>query len=313
MKLSLSQICVFLLSLWLLNSCSFFYKDPVVLQINSKKWTSRQFAKLLAEKIHALNIQNARDNLLIENLKEQLTTDLIMEYLIHQWAKTHSIFITESELQQTLKQIKNSYPSDAIFKLYLKTKKTNKEEWKKQIKNNLLNKKIIEKIGSKAKAPSIEEMQEYYQNNLHSFKKNSQILIHHIFHKRKEIITKIQKALIQENNLIAAARQFTKHTQIIKSQWVEKGTFKVFDQAFSLKKQEISPIWSSPYAYHIIQVLDKKPAQQIAFETVKKQISQKLLAQRKKALFSKWLDKQSKKINILKNEGVIKKMKVQLL
>ena len=316
MKLSTSPtgICVILSSLWILNSCSFFHKDPVVLQINSQKWTSRQFAKLLAKKIHTLNIQEVHDNFLIEKLKEQLTTDLIMEYIIHRWAKDHSISTSESELQQALKKIKDSYTSEAVFKLYLKRKQTNKQEWEKHIRNNLLSKKVIQVIGSKAKPPELKEMQEYYQNNLHLFKTEPRILIHHVFHKRKETIIKLQKSLMQGKKLMETARLMSiEGTQIIKDKWVEKGTLKVFDQAFSLKKNEISSVLSSPYAYHIIQVLDKKPTQQMTFEEVQKQIKQKLLAQKQKALIVKWLDKQSKKINVLKNEEIIKKIKVQIL
>jgi len=59
--------------------------------------------------------------------------------------------------------------------------------------------------------------------------------------------------------------------------------------------------------------LDKKPPQQLEFDTVKEQISQKLTTQRQKALFIKWTDKQIKKTTILKNEEAIKKIKVKLL
>ena len=311
---SLLGTCAFLLSLWTLSSCSFFYKDRVVLQINSQKWTSRQFAKLLAHKIHTLNIQNIQDSNLIEKLKKQLTTDLLMEYLVHQWAKTHSIFISEEELNQVMQNIKNSYSSDAVFELYLKRKKTDKAKWRENIRNNLLNKKVMQKIGSEAKTPSLKEIQGYYQSNPALFQKKARILIHHIFHEKKETMIKIHEALKREENLIAAAKQYIPdHSKITKPQWVEKGVLKVFDQAFSLKRNEISPVWSSPYAYHIIQVLDKKPAQKITFKKAEHQISGKLLANRQKALFLKWLDKQSRKINILKNEDVIKKIKVKLL
>ena len=306
-------ICVFFLPTCMLSGCSFFYKDPVVLQINSQEWTSRQFAKRLARKIHTLNINDVQNDLLIEKLKEQLITDLLMEYLIYEWAKVHSVLVSEVELQQTLKKIKSSYPSESVFRLYLKRRKTNKKEWETYIKNNLLNKKVIQKIGSKATAPELKEMQEYYQNNLDLFKNKERILIQHVFHKKESLITAVQKSLKQKKNLISAARAFIEDSQITQAQWVERGMLKVFDQAFSLKINQISPVWASSYGYHIIQVLDKKNPQQMKFETVKTQIQQTLLIQRQKALFAKWLDKQSKKIDILKNEKAIKKIKAKVL
>lgn len=308
--LSPPGICIFFLSL--LSGCSFF-QDPVVLQINSQKWTSRQFAKRLAGKVQTLSINDTQNDLLIEDLKEQLITDLLMEYLVHEWAKTHSILVSEAEWQQALKEIKKNYPRESVFKLYLRRKKTSKEEWKKHIKNNLLHKKVMQKIGSEAKRPELKEMREYYENNLDLFQKKERILIHHVFHKKKGPIAKVQKSLKQKKDLISSARSFIESSQITQAQWVERGILQVFDKAFNLKIDQISPIWTSPYGHHIIQLLDKKSSQQMAFETVRAQIHQTLLAQRQKALFAKWLDTQSKKINILKNEEAIKKIKIRTL
>ncbi len=311
MKKFLFPLGIYISFLCLLSGCPF--QDPVVLQINSQKWTSRQFARHLARKVRTLSINDTQNDLPIEELKEQLITDLLMEYLLHEWGKAHSIFVSEAELQQAIEKIKKNYPSKDVFELYLKRKKTNKEEWKRHIKNNLLNKKVMQKIGSDAKKPELKEMQEYYENNLNLFKKKERILIHHVFHKKKEPITKVQQSLKQNKDLISTARNFIENSQITQAQWVERGILQIFDKAFKLKINQVSPVWTSPYGYHIIQLLDKRPSRQLAFETVKTQIYQALLTQRQKALFAKWLDTQSKKINILKNEEAIKKIKIRTL
>ena len=302
----------FLLNVILLNSCFFSNKNPVVLQINSQKWTSRQFAKLLVKKIRASNIQDLKNEKLIEKIKEQLIGDLLLSHLLNQWAKAHSITVSPTELEKEIQKLKNSYPSEDVFDLYLKRKNINKKEWKESIKNHLLNKKIMSKIETQIPSPSSKEIQEYYKTNSHLFKKKSRILIHHIFHEKKEVLIKIEKALKQRVPLEKIHKKFIDGPKI-KPQWVEKGTLAVFDEAFSLKKNEISPILSSPYAYHIIQVLDKKPQQQLTLEEVKPQIIKQLLSQRKKAHFKKWIDKQSKSLKILKNEKVLKNIKVKAL
>ena len=311
MKISL--FCSLLCILWILSSCSFYQKDPVILQIHSKKWTGKQFAKLLAKKIRLSNIQNTQNQEVIENLKERLIGDLVMEYLIKHWAKVYSISISEKELQKSLQKIKNSYPSDEVFNLYLQRKKINKTEWVKTVKNNLLNKKVMQQISSTAKKPTIQEIQEYYKNNPNLFRKNERILIHHIFHKQKDFVLKIRKRLKQGETIKEITQKFINNPQITKAIWIEKGTLELFDKAFHLKIKEISPVWSSAHAYHIIQVLDKKPAQTLSFDKAKAQISQKLLVQRQKSLFAKWMDTQVKKLHILKNEEALKKIKVKPL
>ena len=295
-----SLFCFLLYILWLLSSCSFYQKDPVILQIHSKKWTGKQFAKLLAKKIRLSNIQNTQNQEVIENLKQRLIGDLVMEYLIKHQAKMYSISISDEELQKSLQKIKNSYPSDEVFNLYLQRKKIDKTEWIKNVKNNLLNRKVMQQISSTAKKPTIQEIQEYYKNNPNLFRKNERILIHHIFHKQKDFLLKIRKRLKQGETIKEVAQKFVNNPQITKAIWIEKGTLELFDKAFPLKIKEISPVWSSTHAYHIIQVLDKKPAQTLSFDKAKAQISQKLLVQRQKSLFTKWMDTQVKKLHILK-------------
>ena len=297
--------------LWLLNSCFFFQKDPIVLQINDQTWTSKQFAKRLAQKIRSANIQNAQNQEIIENLKEHLIGDLAMEYLIYQWAKTYSISISEKELQQNLR--KNTHLNNEVFNLYLQRKKINKREWENNVRKNLLSKKVMQQIGSKAQQPSLEEIKEYYTSNINLFKKKQRILIYHIFHEKKDFILKVKERLKQGETMEQAVYKFTDHPQMSQARWVEKGSLEVFDKAFQLKKNQISPIWSSAYAYHLIQVLDKKPAQILKFEKVKDQIRQKLLTQQQKALFTKWLDRQMKNLSVLKNEEALKKIKVRSL
>lgn len=309
MKLTL----IVLLNSILLNSCYFSNKNPVVLQINSQKWTSQQFAKLLAKKIKTSNIQDLKNRKLIEKLKEQLIGDLLLSHLLSQWAKAHSITVSSAELKKEIQKLKTSYPSEEVFNLYLKRKKINKKEWKESIKNYLINKKIMSKIETQIPSPSSKEIQEYYKSNIHLFKKKSRILIHHIFHEKKEVLIKIEKALKQGVSLEKIHKKFIDESKIKQPQWVEKGTLAVFDKAFSLKKNEVSPILSSPYAHHIIQVLDKKPDQQLSLEEVKPQIIKQLLSQRKKAHFKKWIDRQSKNVKILKNVNILENIRVKAL
>lgn len=306
-------LLIFLLNSMLLNSCFLSNKNPVVLQINSQKWTSQQFAKLLAKKIQTSNIQDLKNEKLIEKLKEQVIGDLLLSYLLNQWAKAHSITVASMELKKETEKLKSSYPSEEIFNLYLKRKNINKKEWKESIKNHLLNKKIMSKIETEISPPSLKEIEEYYKNNIHLFKEKPRILINHIFHEKKEALIKIEKALKKGVPSEKIHKNFMDEPKIKQPQWVEKGTLAVFDEAFSLKEKEISPILSSPYAYHIIQVLDKKSERQLTLAEVKPQIIKQLLSQRKKAHFKQWIDKQSKSLKILRNEKILRNIKVKAL
>lgn len=305
-------ICI--CSLWLLSGCSFFYNPPAILQINSQQWTSSEFAQLLAHKILVLNIRDLQNKKLINKLKSELITDLLIKNLVKTWAKKHSLVISQKQLKSLEQKIKNSYPSNAIFELSFNKKKISKALWKDNLKYTLLNKKVKQHIVSSVSQPSLKEIQKYYKNHPQLFQQEAQILIHHIFYTQKEELIKLRSSLKQNKNLIIKAKSLIINpVKIESSRWIKKGTLKVFDKAFNLKINQISPIWSSPYGYHIIQLLNKKSALKIPFKKAQLKIKKKLLIHRKEALFLKWLDTESRKIIFLQNKEALKKIKVKLL
>ena len=287
-----------------LSSCSFF-KDPIVLQIDSQKWSNKQFAKLLAKKAKSFPFSEVNNPTFTEKIKNELVADLVNDYLIKRWAKAQNISIPETEIQQALKKIKSPFKEDKkLFGLYLQRKKQDKLSLKKQIKKQLLHKKVLNKIGEDVSNPSIEEIKNYYKDRQNLFKKPDQIFIYHFFDKKKLNLMKLKKAL-KENSEI---KNFN-----LKPFWVQKGTSPVFDKGFDIKKKDFSEILSSNHGYHIIWILDKKKEHTVPFEKAKKIIEKKLLHQRKKAAFLKWLDEEGKTLRVLKNEEMMKKIYLRKL
>ena len=296
-------------------ACSFWPANPVVLQINDQKWTGREFAKLLSQKVHRMNIQDLQTGAGLEELKQQLITDLLLRHLVEQWAKARSVSVSPAEVRQEIQKIKNSWPGDKVFYLYLRRKKTKIKEWENHIKFKLLNQKVLQKIGAKVPPPSLEEMKEYYQNHLALFQVRARILVYHAFHEKKSALKKIRALVKKGETLPSAVRQFVPQVPArdLKPQWMEKGTLKVFDQAFSLKKGQISPVWQSDYGWHLIQMLKKKPAGRLSFEKARPEIEHLLTSQRQRAIFTKWVDEQGKKVKVLKNKPALQKIKLKLL
>ena len=304
---------LFLISLGVgLSACSFVRKDPVILQIHSQKWTQKEFANALAKKIKSQNISLSQ-NQSLEQIKKNLIADLMMDQLIIRWAKAHKIEVSQKELEEALQKIKTPYPSASVFQLYLKRKNTDLKSFKKNIKKQLLYKKTMEKIGQGATPPSLDEMRTYYKNNLSLFKKPERILIHHAFHKKKPVMEQAYSALKQGKSWNEAMKKLiSEKPEITKAQWVERGVSFLFDRMFTFP-HKFSPVWSDSHGWHLIQVLEKAPAHTVSFKQAKKNIQKVLLNKRQKALFTKWLDKQSRTLKVFKDEKAIKKIKVKLL
>ena len=309
------SFCIFL------TACPFFHKDPVVFQINEKKWPASLFSKRLAQKIDSFNIDDISDPSFLKNLKKQLIGDLLMEYLVQRWAKQHSLMVSEQEWAQAKQKIQNSYQSSVqaepatrvlpkeVFELYLKRRKINQQNWEQSVQRKLLHEKVLRHIGSKVKKPSDQEIKSYYKNHLSLFREKDSLLIYHVFHKKKQLVLQARDRLIKESDLAKGLRGIG--ALVREKQWVERGTFALFDRAFSLKKKEISPVWHSPYGYHIIQVLEKKPARLIPYKEAWLRVQKHLMDQRRRAIFAKWVDTESQSLRVWKDPVALENIKVK--
>jgi foldase protein PrsA len=81
-------------------------------------------------------------------------------------------------------------------------------------------------------------------------------------------------------------------------------TAPAFEQAlFSLQKGDLSQPVRSPSGYHIIELLDITPAQQLAYDAVKEQIRSKLLQSKQTEAWKKWLDETQLRLGVIYRDG----------
>ena len=297
----------------LTTHCSFFHKDPIILQINSEKWTAKEFSKLLAQKTLNLSVQDIQDQQVLDKIKNQIIGDLIIQEIIQNWANKNNIKISEKELNQETKKIIQQYPSQEIFHSYLKTISAEKKQWRNSIKNTLLSKKVTQHINKDFIEPTPKEMQEFYTKTPLLFKKSNELLIRHFFHTQKEVAERIKNLSKQKENFKALVEQFSQVPQSKQFKWVKKENFPVFDQIFSIKKGEISPILSGIHGYHIVEIVEKRTAKNLSFEEAQEYIIEKLKLKKQKALFKDWLDKEGEKVHIFKNIEILKQIKIKPL
>ncbi len=289
--------------------CSFFY-PPTVLKIGTQKWTRQEFAQLLVQKIKDTSLQGYLNADTIEYVKNQLITDLLVQHIVHRWAKAKGLVVSKKQLKKQLITIQNSYAHPSAFTMYLNEKNISQKEWESSIKYTLLAKKVMDDISQDIALPSTEELKAVYKSNPESFKYNPRIYIRYMFHFKKEPLVKARQLLTTGGKFVAIAKRFSKaHGKEI-AHWVEKDVLDVFDKAFLLKKDQISPVWLGVHGYYIIQLLGKKVAHTLSFKEATPIITNQLMEKKKKARFTKWLDTQGKTVVVLKNNEVIKSITV---
>jgi parvulin-like peptidyl-prolyl isomerase len=175
-------------------------------------------------------------------------------------------------------------------------------------------KKVFNKITAQLPAPTEDEISRYYESNKPRYIHKERVLLRQIVLATETAADKVLEALKSNKKFETLATSFST-TPESKNEglvgWVEKGMLDIFDKAFDLPLNSISPIFSSPYGFHIFRVEGKIPAGYQGLIEVKNSIIRDLRGQREQALYKSWLDKELRKIHIYKDHKMIQAMSVE--
>ena len=304
---------VLALCLVFVTSCDFFSSDKVVVQIHQKQWKRSEFARLLALKAKNFPRQSFHEPGFLKKLKDQLIQDLLFEEVIYQWAKKHHLSVQEGEVSQALKEFRVSYPSDKVFKAHLRKNHLSEQRLKKHIHFRLLNQKVLKHLYKDIPPPSLKEMKHYYQSHRDRFVSDGKVKMRQILHSDRGLLLKIRSQIQAGGHFERLARRFSQAPDPGGGRWVQKEFMQMFKEKVSLKPGQITQVLSSPYGYHLMEILKIRPGGALSFNQALPALRSLLLKNKKKAFFSNWLDKQSKKFHVLTHSEMLKQIRIKVL
>ena len=251
--------------------------DPVVAEIGSEKITLSQFQTEL-EKLPPNLRQMASDKKIQKEFLEQLATSRLL-------------------YQEGVKQGLTKDPA---------VKNQIDEATHKIVLGALLQREIESRI----KAPSQEEVNQYYLTHADEFQQEKQVKARHILLKDETEAKKISAELQKGADFTALARD--KSSCPSAAQGGDLGFFtrnrmvKEFaDAAFTLKKGEVSPPIKTKFGYHIIMVEEIKEASAKPLDEVRTTIENKLTQEKKNQIFKDYVEGLKKKFKIVLHPDVI--------
>jgi peptidyl-prolyl cis-trans isomerase C len=281
--------------------------DGEVLKKSELERRIKEKIKMFKDKIPVDKQKEAR-----ENIKKQLTNEFIIRTLLINEMAKKKIEVSDQEIKVFTDKIKASLPPNKTLDEFLKANKVSKEEI-------VFGAKVAKfanlEIGNIAK-PTQKEISKFYKDNSEKFVAPESVHVRHILvavnkgdndkikAEKKEKIENLRKQLLKGDDFAELAR---KNSDCPSKEaggdlnFIRKGqTVKPFeDAAFSQEKNVIGPVITTEFGYHIIQVLDKKPAKKIALETVKDKIYAYLEQQKKSEAFTDVLKNLQQKAKII--------------
>jgi peptidyl-prolyl cis-trans isomerase C len=230
-------------------------------------------------------------------MKSQVLDSLIDRELLYQETKKKGIKADAAEVDGELQKIKQRYAKEGEFEQLLSNMGLTEPDVRRQIERGLAIQQLIDKeVRTKVKIGD-EEVKSYYDSNPQLFQQPEQVKASHILIKvnadatqekkdeARKKIESVQKKAKKGEDFSTLAKTYSEGPSGPKGGdlgYFRRGQMvKPFeDAAFKLEPNQTSDIVETQFGYHLIKVVDKKPAQQVAYADVKEQLSEHLKKQK---------------------------------
>ena len=226
---------------------------------------------------------------------------LVQKAQFEQKAKDLGVTVSEKEVDERLKRVLTQFfgGSQKKYEQSLKKQGISEEQVRDELRSTLLSEKIFEKVGADAKVTDA-DIKAYYNAHPELYKQKPSREVRHILVPSKSLADDLYSQLKGGADFATLAKKYSTDPgskEVGGKLTIQRGqTVPAFDKvAFALKVGEISKPVKTEFGWHIIEGLTKeKEAEGTPLDSVRKQISDTLLGQKKSEAVTKWLEELKK-------------------
>lgn len=300
-------------------------QDDFIVSVNGEKLTTAEVDAMLQSQMDSISKQvppeqkeqvKAQLAQMKDKWRDQLSDYFIQKTVLAQEADRLKITVTDDEVNAQIKEYEKQIPPDTTLEDMLKQQGVTMEKLRKDIRNILKAKKLMDSQIKTGTAPTDEDIKKYFDLNKAKFDEPEKTHARHILIKTAstddDAAKKEKRAKIEAiRKKITAGGDFAEIAKAnsecpSKEKGGDLGSFargqmvKPFeDAAFSQKIKEIGPVIETQFGYHIIQVLERTSAKSKKLEDVKPQITKTLKEQNKQKAIKDYIDGLIKKATIV--------------
>lgn len=251
-----------------------------------------------------------------QKLQLEMLEDMIVKTLIYQESVKAGIKVERSEVDNGFKEyLKKLNLSDDVVKREMKRMNLTEDAMKNEIMKQLMVERFLKKRSKSLNLTvSDEEVRSFYNDNPDTFNKPERVHIRHILIKcdptdkqkvdaaKKKIYEVREKIKRKEGSFAELAKKYSDDKtssesggEITKNSPLPKA---FIDAAFSLGKDQVSEVVRSTMGFHLIQLIEKKPAGKTPFNEIKESLKFRLLEQKNNNEMKKYVDSLVQKSDI---------------
>jgi peptidyl-prolyl cis-trans isomerase C len=222
----------------------------------------------------------------------QVLDQLIGFKLLSQEAQARKLNVPDAEIEGKLGDIKKQFPNEQAFTAALAERQMTPEGLKNDIRQQMLTMKLIETEVKPTVNVGEKEIADFYQKNPERFQQPEAVHAAHILIRvpenadeatKKKARADIDKAMAELKkkgaDFAAIAKKYSQDGSAVNGGdlgFVAKGqTVPQFEAAaFALQPGQISAVVETPFGFHIIKAMERRPGRSVPLAEVKAQVGE---------------------------------------
>jgi parvulin-like peptidyl-prolyl isomerase len=281
--------------------------DKVIVVINDEVITQREFDRAFGpiQQSYEANFKGEELKGRLEEARKQLLDQLVNTKLIVSLAKAEKIKVDEGELDERIERVKSYYPSEDEFLRALSAKGTNLTEFEKELKEQMLGQKLVEKEVANKIVITPAEIRDVYGKNKEQLVLPKRVKLRGIMvrktadeagnkearEKMDKIVSDLKKGRVFES--LAKDRSEGPYAanggdmgNISPGQMIPE----IDEVVFALKEGQTSDVVESNIGYHIFLAEEIEESRQAEFDEVSDFIKGEIYKRKFEENLVKWIE-----------------------
>ena len=218
------------------------------------------------------------------------------------------------ELDRTIDRLKKDCGGDAQLFAQTGLLPDQTDMLRRQIRLDDQVDRFIDQVCAGLPPISEEDLRRYYQDNIGNYTSQARVRALHIYKSLRQTEDKealfaeccrVRQRLVDGEDFVTLASQFSdKPAEEVDLDWFKRG--ELMDEfefvTFSMKIDEISPVFASYQGFHIAKVIGREPARARPFEEIKETVSEDLREGRRKRELKTYLTGLRKTADVQESE-----------
>jgi parvulin-like peptidyl-prolyl isomerase len=284
--------------------------DDVIIEIGSSRLTGDDLKREIKFTIGGMTLPSSQ----AEEIKALLVRQIVDYYLVIEYGRENGIAVSEAEFEAELKALRGDY-AESDFREALLRAHVASESWESRLKSKLLFSKVIREASKGVDPPSYEEIKAHFQENRARFASPEMVTFRQIVCRSKEDAQRLRARIMAGEDMGRLAKKYSTAPEAEnygEVGWVQRGDLhESMEKAlFSLQIGRISPVVKTPFGYHLLEVIDRRPAGPKELPEVMDIIESRLLRQKQDHFCEKWLKKLRAESKVKVNQEMLSKLEL---